>query len=164
MSTVTLISRADDIWNFSLPEKTHISGTENQYVQKDTPLSPHAIEQIKRFLTIFGSPSGRTMLQSEIEYDKEEYYDAELPSAEDSGYNKVHISNIHRITLLARQYADNSLSTEDKARLEILNKRIENLIPSVSEKEIAHVEQIIGQLKEIEQADFQVRDILDMMD
>lgn len=79
-------------------------------------------------------------------------------------FDCVLAANMHRITLLARQYADNSLSTEDKARLEILNKRIESLIPSISEKEIAHVEKIIGQLHEIEQADSELRDILNAID
>ncbi len=162
MSTETLISRAGDIWDFPLPEKTHIEGNADQYVQKDTLLSSRACEQIKQFLPQFGMSFGRTMLQSEMEQNEE--HDAEMPSVEGACDDRVYISNTHRITLLSRQYADNSLSTEDKARLEILNKRIENLIPSVSEQEIAHVEQIIGQLQKIEQADAELRDILNAMD
>lgn len=162
MYTGTLISHAGDIWDFSLPE-THIEGNADQHAQEDTSLSSNSFEQIKRFLPKFGSSSRRTMLQSEMVYDTEEY-DVESIPAEDLENDKVYISNMHRITLLARQYADNSLSTEDKARLQILNKRIENLIPSVSEQEIAHVEQIIGQLQEIEQADAELRDMLNAMD
>ncbi len=162
MYTGTLISRDGDIWDFPLPE-THIEGNADQHAQKDTSLSSNAFEQIKRFLPKFGSSSRRTMLQSEMVYDTEEY-DVEPIPAEDLENDKVYISNMHRITLLARQYADNSLSTEDKARLQILNKRIENLIPCVSEQEIAHVEQIIGQLQEIEQADAELREMLNLMD
>lgn len=58
---------------------------------------------------------------------------------------------LERIELLARKYVRESMSKEEKARLDIINDRLDNLLPLVTESEIIKIEetsQMINTLSE----------------
>ena len=53
----------------------------------------------------------------------------------------------HRITLLARKYANKYMLPEDAARLDILTQRLRNVTPSITEKDLEIMEGLNKQLK-----------------
>ncbi|WP_316367689.1 hypothetical protein [Candidatus Thiodiazotropha sp. CDECU1] len=67
-----------------------------------------------------------------------------------------------RITLLSRKYARNSLSQEESARLDMLTERLRNLIPEVSESEIARMEHFANTLEEAAQSAKDIADELNI--
>lgn len=63
-----------------------------------------------------------------------------------------------RIRLLARNYADSNVSKEDFARFEILDRRINALAPSVTEKEESNLKAAFKKLHEIESLEKEIAD------
>ncbi|POF43445.1 hypothetical protein B0D71_01110 [Pseudomonas laurylsulfativorans] len=57
-----------------------------------------------------------------------------------------------RIKLLAIKYANDSISAEMIARLEILNSRLIERAPRVSVEQISHLEASIDSIKSVEQS------------
>jgi phage terminase Nu1 subunit (DNA packaging protein) len=99
------------------------------------------------------------MLQSELTEETNLYEG----SAEEARSDKeTDIPNIHRIRLLARRYARNSLTPEESARLDILNERVQQLVPSVTDEEVDDLGQMVNKLHEIAAADEALRKRLGM--
>ncbi|MEW8050339.1 MAG: hypothetical protein AB2776_20665 [Candidatus Thiodiazotropha endolucinida] len=67
-------------------------------------------------------------------------------------------TNQHRITLLSRKYARKSLSQEESARLNMLTERLRNLVPEITESEVAHMEHLSNVLEKAAQSAQEIAD------
>ncbi|MES9842732.1 MAG: hypothetical protein ABW134_19470 [Candidatus Thiodiazotropha endolucinida] len=67
----------------------------------------------------------------------------------------------HRITLLSRKYARKNLTQEESVRLDMLTERLRNLVPEITEDEVARMEELT---KIIDESSQSVKEIADEFD
>lgn len=63
--------------------------------------------------------------------------------------DKVEDSNETRIVLLARKYASSQFSPEESARLDILTEKVQRLMPSVTDDDLAKMQKLSSRLDDI---------------
>ena len=83
--------------------------------------------------------------------DNPETSEANQEESETDATNRV------RIELLARQYESKKLSSEQEARLAILTQRMHRLAPRVTEKDFRALEEIMVNLKKLNQENIETR-------
>lgn len=138
-------------------QQTNYFGIEVKGTSAHTSISDITIGYVKRLLPdYFPQAAEKTMLYAEVVAE-----DEEPPSEVDQDANAASIANKSRITLLARKYASSSIKIEDQARLDILNERIQRLIPSVSEAEVSNLEGIMQNVRRIRHEDAELRKMLE---
>jgi hypothetical protein len=83
----------------------------------------------------------RTELRAETEEETAEVNHLGVIEKTES-QERVEDINEMRIALLSRKYASSLLAPEESARLNIVNEKLQRLIPSISERELATMEDI----------------------
>jgi hypothetical protein len=71
--------------------------------------------------------------------------------------SEVEAENWTRLELLAREFVDGQLSTEEQARLAIVSERVRRLIPSVTAEDFEALETMIEDVRRIEAEDIERR-------
>ena len=71
--------------------------------------------------------------------------------------SEAEAANRTRLTLLARQYVADRLSTEEEARLAIVSERVKRLLPRVTVEDFQQLENILEEAQRIGSADVERR-------
>lgn len=163
-SGTAISQRERDVWIFETPETTPVE--KRKATAHTSHISTLVSDRLRRMLGLdflsfntWGIDPRRTMLRSELTEEKNLYEGSAEEALPDE---EADIPNVHRIRLLARRYARNSLTPEESARLDILSERVQQLVPSVTDEEVNVLGYMVSKLHDIAVADETLRKRLGM--
>ena len=91
--------------------------------------------------------SDSTQLRPDLEIETS-LENQRLFGAKEQAHNEIEKANETRIALLARKYASSQTTPEESARLNILTEKIQQLMPSITDEDVAIMENLSLRLEE----------------
>lgn len=118
-------------------------------------LAPVMMTSIIAFSDPFSVPYDMTALveAEQVEEPSLQRSSHEAFHPQDLQTSEAETANRTRLTLLARQYVQEQLSTEDDARLAIVTERVRRLIPRVTADDFEALEYMLQEAARIEASD-----------